>query len=62
MARLDQAMEQAKRPVTGLAGPYGHRPHPALVAVPIGACRAYGPFAAATLVPALLTALGTGER
>ncbi|UWZ34581.1 hypothetical protein Drose_25575 [Dactylosporangium roseum] len=55
-------MEQAKRPVTGLAGPYGHRPHPALVAVPIGACRAYGPFAAATLVPALLTALGTGER
>jgi uncharacterized membrane protein len=30
-------MEQAKRPVTGLAGPYGHPLHPALVAVPIGA-------------------------
>jgi uncharacterized membrane protein len=30
-------MEQAKRPVTVLAGPYGHPLHPALVAVPIGA-------------------------
>jgi uncharacterized membrane protein len=29
--------EQAKRPVTALAGPYGHPLHPALVAVPIGA-------------------------
>jgi uncharacterized membrane protein len=32
-----RAMEQAKRPVTVLAGPYGHPLHPALVAVPIGA-------------------------
>jgi uncharacterized membrane protein len=32
-----RAMEQAKRPVTRLAGPYGHPIHPALVAVPIGA-------------------------
>lgn len=32
-----QPMEQAKRPVTGLAGRYGHPVHPALVAVPIGA-------------------------
>jgi uncharacterized membrane protein len=32
-----QPMEQAKRPVTVLAGPYGHPVHPALVAVPIGA-------------------------
>lgn len=31
------AQEQAKRPVTALAGPYGHPLHPALVAVPIGA-------------------------
>jgi uncharacterized membrane protein len=31
------AAEQAKRPVTVLAGPYGHPLHPALVAVPIGA-------------------------
>jgi uncharacterized membrane protein len=30
-------MDQAKRPVTGLAGPYGHPLHPALVALPIGA-------------------------
>jgi len=30
-------MAQAKRPVTTLAGPYGHPIHPALVAVPIGA-------------------------
>lgn len=30
-------MEQAKRPVTILAGQYGHPVHPALVAVPIGA-------------------------
>src|SRR2546421_12202451 len=45
MARLDPAslpapqpgMQQAKRPVTTLAGPYGHPLHPALVAVPIGA-------------------------
>ncbi len=30
-------LEQAKRPVTALAGPYGHPIHPALVALPIGA-------------------------
>jgi uncharacterized membrane protein len=30
-------MEQAKRPVTVLAGRYGHPLHPAMVAVPIGA-------------------------
>ncbi|GIG76816.1 DUF2231 domain-containing protein [Planosporangium flavigriseum] len=30
-------MDQAKHPVTALAGPYGHPLHPALVAVPIGA-------------------------
>jgi hypothetical protein len=30
-----QPMEQAKRPVSVLAGPYGHPLHPALVAVPI---------------------------
>jgi uncharacterized membrane protein len=32
-----QPPAQAKRPVTKLAGPYGHPVHPALVAVPIGA-------------------------
>jgi uncharacterized membrane protein len=30
-------MEQAKRPISALAGPYGHPWHPALVSVPIGA-------------------------
>lgn len=30
-------MAQAKRPVTALAGPYGHPLHPAMVTVPIGA-------------------------
>jgi uncharacterized membrane protein len=29
--------DRAKRPVTALAGPYGHPVHPALVALPIGA-------------------------
>lgn len=32
-----EPMARAKRPVTGLAGRYGHPLHPALVAVPIGA-------------------------
>jgi uncharacterized membrane protein len=32
-----RAAEHAKRPVTGLAGWYGHPLHPALVAIPIGA-------------------------
>ncbi|MGI5170848.1 DUF2231 domain-containing protein [Spirillospora sp. CA-253888] len=30
-------LRQAKEPVTGLAGPYGHPVHPILVTVPIGA-------------------------
>jgi uncharacterized membrane protein len=32
-----QPMDQAKRPVTALAGPYGHPLHPALVTIPLGA-------------------------
>jgi len=32
-----EARDQAKRPITRLAGPYGHPLHPALVVVPIGA-------------------------
>ena len=31
------AVQEAKRPVTALAGPYGHPFHPILVTVPIGA-------------------------
>jgi uncharacterized membrane protein len=34
---IGENMAPAKRPVTALAGPYGHPLHPALVAVPIGA-------------------------
>jgi uncharacterized membrane protein len=33
----ERPAERAKRPVTGLAGWYGHPLHPALVAIPIGA-------------------------
>jgi uncharacterized membrane protein len=34
---MDDLAARAKRPVTALAGPYGHPLHPALVALPIGA-------------------------
>ena len=37
MGTAVDAHEQAKQPVTGLAGRYGHPLHPALVAIPIGA-------------------------
>lgn len=35
--REARPLERAKRPVTSLAGGYGHPLHPALVAIPIGA-------------------------
>ncbi|MGW4402808.1 DUF2231 domain-containing protein [Nonomuraea sp. NPDC004702] len=34
---MDELTDRAKRPVTALAGPYGHPAHPILVTVPIGA-------------------------
>lgn len=34
---LDERQQQAKQPVSALAGPYGHPFHPILVTVPIGA-------------------------
>jgi uncharacterized membrane protein len=34
---VDQHLHQGKRPVTVLAGPYGHPFHPILVTIPIGA-------------------------
>jgi uncharacterized membrane protein len=39
MDQLDQLdqLRQAKRPLTRLAGPYGHPLHPAVVPIPIGA-------------------------
>lgn len=36
-AIVDTPMQEAKRPVTKVAGPYGHPFHPILVTVPIGA-------------------------
>lgn len=45
-------MRQAKRPVTQLAGAYGHPLHPALVAVPIGAWTASFVFDVASHVVA----------
>jgi uncharacterized membrane protein len=43
-------MESAKRPVTALAGAYGHPVHPALVALPIGAWVASVVFDVASLL------------
>jgi uncharacterized membrane protein len=34
---VDEQLHQAKRPVSILAGPYGHPVHPILVTIPIGA-------------------------
>jgi uncharacterized membrane protein len=34
---VERRLRRAKRPVTALAGPYGHPLHPVLVTVPIGA-------------------------
>jgi uncharacterized membrane protein len=53
-----EPIEEAKRPVTVLAGPYGHPLHPALVPVPIGAWVASFVFDVASRVvddPAFLT-------
>lgn len=62
MERLDPAMEQAKRPVTALAGPYGHPLHPALVAVPIGAWIASLVFDLASHATGEPQFLATGSR
>jgi uncharacterized membrane protein len=57
-----QPQEQAKRPVTALAGPYGHPLHPALVAVPIGAWIASLVFDVASHVVADGQFLAEGSR
>lgn len=57
-----RSMEQAKRPVTGLAGRYGHPLHPALVAVPIGAWVGSFVFDLASHVVSEPAALATGSR
>ncbi|MEV4262431.1 DUF2231 domain-containing protein [Kribbella sp. NPDC049584] len=55
-------MRQAKRPVTGLAGPYGHPLHPAVVAVPIGCWGASLVFDVASRIVADGAFLARGSR
>jgi uncharacterized membrane protein len=57
-----RSMEHAKRPVTGLAGWYGHPLHPALVAVPIGAWIASFVFDVASHLVADPAVLAQGAR
>jgi uncharacterized membrane protein len=57
-----QPIEQAKRPVTGLAGRYGHPLHPALVALPIGAWVASFAFDLASHLVSDPAALVEGSR
>ena len=57
-----RTMDQAKHPVTGLAGPYGHPVHPALVAIPIGAWVASFAFDVASRVVADGGFLAEGSR
>ncbi|HEY8471329.1 MAG TPA: DUF2231 domain-containing protein [Natronosporangium sp.] len=54
--------ERAKRPVTLLAGTYGHPLHPALVAVPIGAWLASFVFDVASHLAADASAFAIGAR
>jgi uncharacterized membrane protein len=57
-----EPLTQAKRPVTVLAGPYGHPLHPALVAVPIGAWIASFVFDVASRVVEQPGFLAEGSR
>jgi uncharacterized membrane protein len=55
-------MPPAKQPLTGLAGPYGHPLHPALVALPIGAWLASFVFDIASRVVDEPAAAAQGAR
>ena len=57
-----EPMARAKRPISKLAGPYGHPIHPALVAVPIGAWTASLVFDVASQVVDDPAFLGQGSR
>lgn len=57
-----QPLERAKRPVTGLAGGYGHPLHPALVAIPLGAWVASFVFDVASHLAADPVMLAHGAR
>jgi uncharacterized membrane protein len=54
--------DRAKRPISMLAGPYGHPLHPALVAVPIGAWTASFVFDVASHLVAQPLFLAQGSR
>lgn len=55
-------MQSAKRPVSGLAGPYGHPFHPILVTVPIGAWVASLVFDLASRLGGQPDVFATGSR
>ena len=55
-------MQSAKRPVSGLAGPYGHPFHPILVTVPIGAWVASLVFDLASRLGSQPDVFATGSR
>ncbi|REF35821.1 DUF2231 domain-containing protein [Thermasporomyces composti] len=62
MAEAQSQPRLAKRPVTRLAGPYGHPVHPALITVPIGAWLAALIFDLASHVVATPAFLTQGAR
>lgn len=59
---MSGAAGDAKRPVTAVAGPYGHPFHPALVTVPIGAWVASFVFDLGSHWSADATTFATGAR
>jgi uncharacterized membrane protein len=58
----EDGMRQAKRPLTTLAGPYGHPLHPILVTVPIGAWVASLVFDVASHLVSQGASLAVGAR
>ena len=59
---METGTQSAKRPVTGLAGPYGHPFHPILVTVPIGAWVASLVFDLASRLGGQPEVFATGSR
>ena len=59
---METGTQSAKRPVTGLAGPYGHPFHPILVTVPIGAWVASLVFDLASRLASQPEVFATGSR
>jgi uncharacterized membrane protein len=59
---VSEGVRDAKRPLTGLAGPYGHPFHPVLVTVPIGAWVASFAFDLASRWTGDADVFATGSR